>query len=160
MRDGAAGFTLIEVLVSLALFALIGGAGVSVLDQVLRTQARTQMQLDDLAAMQRAMFLITLDFSQGDSVVADDAVHVGHGAVAVTYTLEDGVLLRGLGDVQQPILAGVTGVDWQFLDAENAWADAWPVGEDAGNPRAVAVTLDLGPKGQIRRVVGLPAVAE
>jgi general secretion pathway protein J len=160
MRDGSAGFTLIEVLVSLALFALIGGAGVSVLDQVLRTQARTQVQLDELAAMQRAMFLITLDFSQGDSIVADDAVQVGHGAVAVTYAVQDGVLLRGLGDVQQPVLAGVTGVVWQFLDAENAWVDAWPEGEDTGNPRAVAVTLDMGAKGQIRRVVGLPAVAE
>ena len=162
MREGEAGFTLIEVLVSLALFALIGGAGVAVLDQVLRTQSRTEGQLDSLAAMQRAMFLLTLDFSQavGGSVMADDAaVQVTHGAVTVTYAVQDGVLLRGLGDVQQPILAGVADAGWQFLDAENTWVDAWPAG-DGGNPRAVAVTLDMGAKGQIRRVVGLPGTAE
>jgi general secretion pathway protein J len=147
-------------LVSLALFALIGGAGVSVLDQVLRTQARTEARLDDLAAMQRAMFLITLDFSQGQSVLMDDAVAVGHGAVTVRYAVQDGVMVRRFGEAEQPVLTGVTAAVWQFLDAENTWVDGWPVVEDAGNPRAIAVTLDLGTKGYIRRVVGLPAAAE
>jgi len=160
MRDGAAGFTLIEVLVSLALFALIGGAGVSVLDQVLRTQSRTETQLDALAAMQRALLLITLDFSQGEAVVASDAVQVGRGAVTVGYGMQDGVLVRTLGDVQQPVLAGVTGVTWAFLDTDNAWVDAWPAGDDPGNPRAVAVTLDMGTKGQIRRLVAMPVTPE
>jgi general secretion pathway protein J len=160
MRDGAAGFTLIEVLVSLALFALIGGAGVAVLDQVLRTQARTEGQLDNLAAMQRAMFLMTVDFSQAHAVQAGDVLQVAHGSVTVQYTLSDGVLMRGLGQVQQPVLAGVAELSWAFLDAENTWSAAWPVDDDPGNPRAVALTLDLGEKGQIRRVVALPAAAE
>jgi general secretion pathway protein J len=160
MRNGSAGFTLIEVLVSLALFALIGGAGVAVLDQVLRTQSRTAAQLDGLAAMQRAMFLITLDFSQGVSVVANDALQVGVGAARISYGVQDGVLLRGVDDVQQPILAGVVGATWAFLDAEDIWVDGWPQGDDPANPRAVAVTLDLGEKGQIRRVVAMPAAAE
>jgi general secretion pathway protein J len=163
MRDGTAGFTLIEVMVSLALFALIGGAGVSVLDQVLRAQVRTEAQLDGLAAMQRAMLLITLDFAQAGpaSVMQDQAgVQVGHGAVTVIYAVQDGVLMRAFGDVQQPVLAGVAGVGWQFLDAQNGWLEAWPVAEDLTNPRAIAVTLDLGAKGQIRRVVGLPGQPE
>jgi general secretion pathway protein J len=163
MRDTSAGFTLIEVLVSLALFALIGGAGVSVLDQVLRTQSRTQAQLDGLAAMQRAMYLVTLDFSQaqdGSVVAADGAVQVGHDGKMVSYSVQDGVLMRGIKDVQQPVLAGVTGAAWQFLDADNVWVDTWSAGEDATNPRAVAVTINMGAKGEIRRVVGLPAAVE
>lgn len=157
MRDSTAGFTLVEVLVSLALFALIGGAGVSVLDQVLRAQSRTETQLDGLAAMQRAMFLITLDFSQGETVVANDAVQVGRGAATVQYAVIDGVLTRGISDVQQTVLAGVAGVSWSFLDAENGWVSAWPPADDPANPRAMAVTLDMGTKGQIRRVVAMPA---
>jgi general secretion pathway protein J len=160
MRDGAAGFTLIEVLVSLALFALIGGAGVAVLDQVLRTQARTEVQLDGLAALQRAMFLISLDFSQGDAVVAGDGVQVGRGQMTVGYGLQDEVLVRALGDVQQHVLGGVIGVEWAFLDAESGWVDTWPISDDPANPRAVAVTLDMGAKGQIRRVVAMPTTPE
>lgn len=161
MRDGAAGFTLIEVLVALALFALIGGAGVSVLDQVLRTQSRTEGQLDRLAAMQRAMHLVTLDFSQAAtaSVVAQEGVlQVGRGGLTVGYAVRDGVFVRNVAAVQQPVLPGVEAVAWTFLDGDNAWVDAWPM--DAGNPQAIALTLTL-PRGQeIRRVVALPADPE
>jgi general secretion pathway protein J len=160
MKDGQAGFTLIEVMVSLALFAMIGGAGVSVLDQVLRAQARTEEQLDRLAAMQRAMLVLTLDFSQGELLAATDAVQVRRGATRIQYRLQDDVFIRAVGDAQQPVLTGVTGVTWAFLDAESTWVDAWPVGDDRVNPQAVAVTLDMGAKGDIRRVVGMVAVPE
>ena len=63
-RDREAGVTLTEVLVALVLFALIGGAGLAVLDQVLRVQARTDGRLERLAEVQRAMHLLTLDFMQ------------------------------------------------------------------------------------------------
>ena len=42
-RDREAGVTLVEVLVALVLCALIGGAGLAVLDQVLRVQARMEV---------------------------------------------------------------------------------------------------------------------
>ena len=47
------------MLVALVLFALIGGAGLAVLDQ-----ARTDGRLERLADVQRAMHLLTLDFMQ------------------------------------------------------------------------------------------------
>ena len=50
-RDPTAGFSLVEVLVALAIFALIGVAGFSMLDQVLRTQRLTEGRLERLAEL-------------------------------------------------------------------------------------------------------------
>jgi type II secretion system protein J len=87
-------------------------------------------------------------------------VRVLRGADTVAYTVVDGDLMRGVGDAQQRVLTGVTDVAWAFLDAERAWVDAWPMGDDGANPQAVAFTLDMGAKGQIRRVVAMPSAAE
>jgi len=59
-----AGFTLIEVMVSLALFALIAVAGMTLLDGIIGVQSRTEGRLDRLADMQRAMFVVSSDLDQ------------------------------------------------------------------------------------------------
>ena len=67
--------TLVEVLVAPVLFALIGAAGFSVLDQVIRVQAATDGWR--LAEVQRAMHVVTQDFMQatgGSFAVADGKV--------------------------------------------------------------------------------------
>ena len=91
------------MLVALVLFALIGTAGFSVLDQVIRVQARTDGRLERLAEMQRAMHLVTLDFMQasgGSLSFADGAVSfrrgAGVGEIAVRYGLEDTALVRSV----------------------------------------------------------------
>ena len=206
-RTATAGFTLVEVLVALAIFALIGVAGFSMLDQVLRTQRLTDGRLERLAEMQRAMHMITLDFAQarGASLTARagdtgaevgfsrNAVDAAGGSVGLVYALRDGVLMRdvrtgaasagaanagganagsadpgadqGVPAARQPLLRGVTAVDWQFYDAGAGWTAQWPPesstvlpGKPVPNPQAVAMTLILLPDGyQLRRVVLLPA---
>lgn len=201
-RTATAGFTLVEVLVALAIFALIGVAGFSMLDQVLRTQRLTDGRLERLAEMQRAMHMITLDFAQarGASLTARagdtgaevgfsrNAVDAAGGSVGLVYALRDGVLMRdvrtgaadpgaanagsadpgadqGIPATRQPLLRGVTAVDWQFYDAGAGWTAQWPPesstvlpGKPVPNPQAVAMTLILSPDGyQLRRVVLLPA---
>ena len=47
-RDTEAGLTLVEVLVALALFSLIGLAGFTMLDNILRVQSGTQGRLERL----------------------------------------------------------------------------------------------------------------
>jgi general secretion pathway protein J len=106
-RDPQSGVTLVEMLVALALFAVIGGAGLAVLDQVLRTQARTDAALAELAAMQRALHLVRLDAGSADPdrvrVPPDDPAGVtlvrdaaGGGRIAVSYALRDGAWRRRL----------------------------------------------------------------
>lgn len=176
-RDGAAGVTLAEVLVALVLFALIGVAGFSVLDQVIRVQDRTEGRLQRLAAIQRTMQIVSQDFLQatGRSLsFADGAVtfrrSAGDGEMAVRYGLEETTLVRQVSGgggtaARQALLTGVDAIDWRFLDAEARWIDVWPPGAFVAappNPAAVALDLSLtgpGPAGALRRVAVLPADA-
>lgn len=180
-RQPDAGFTLIEVLVALALFALISSAGFAVLDQVLRTQNRTEGRLERLAEVQRAMFLLTDDFLQacGRTFTATpgasgpiiglrrNASDLREGAVDLTYRLQDATLVRsvrrGAGPplAEQPLLAGVMTVDWRFLDPLAGWVVDWPPpgllpGTRAPNPRAVELRVTLIGGALLRRVALLP----
>ena len=184
-RITTSGVTLVEVLVALAIFALIGVAGFSMLDQVLRTQRQTDGRLEQLAEMQRAMHLITLDFSQarGKSFKVEqstngpaielrrNAADAKGGSVMLRYAMQDGSLMRdvsaasGPAVAHQPLLKGVAGVEWQFYAPPPAgWTPDWPPagyvalpGQSAPNPQAVAVTITFAASGnQLRRVVLLP----
>ena len=148
-RAGDAGVTLVEMLVSLVLFALIGGAGFAVLDQVLRVQRQTEAVLADLGEMQRAMHLLAVDAAlaqPGSLTVTPGTVGLSRslsmGAVEVRYGLEDGVLVRVLGgEVRQPVLGGVAEVRWEGLGPGGTWQPLDRLTDAA--PRAIAVTLRL-----------------
>lgn len=58
------GFTLIEVLVALAIFALIGVASVSVVTNVANAQRETERSLEALQQLQMAMLTVERDFRQ------------------------------------------------------------------------------------------------
>nr|WP_241427558.1 type II secretion system protein GspJ [Fertoeibacter niger] len=185
LRKGNAGVTLIEVLVALALFALIGGAGFAMLDQVLRTQSRTEGRLERLAEMQRAMYLVSQDFAQargrslrveatpdGPQVTLRRAVpQMAEGTMTLRYALTGDVLTRSLSRAAgpplavQPLLTGVAGVEWVF-HGPAGWGPDWPppgtvalAGQAPANPAAVALRLTLAEGGNLRRVALLPAEA-
>lgn len=187
VRDGTAGLTLIEVLVALVLFALIGAAGFSVLDQILRVQSRTEGRLDHLAELQRAMHLTTRDFlqAQGGSLTFTDGVLAfrrsgGGGGLAVSFELQDETLVRSLSGslsaapARQALLSGVAALSWRFYAPGSGWSETWPpergrgAGDSGGagtlggpgNPAAVALDVTLqgaALSGHLRRVATLPA---
>lgn len=177
-RGAEAGMTLVEVLVGLVLFALIGMAGFSVLDQVIRVQTGTEGRLARLAEIQRTMHIVTLDFMQasgGSLGLVDGAVSfrrdAATGEIAVSYGLEDRTLVRSVSGgpnapvVRQSLLSGVDAIQWGFLAPEGVWVESWPPAARPGasaNPAAVALDLAMaGPdlSGELRRVVALPAEA-
>ena len=69
---GRNGFTLIEVIIALSLFALIGVAGFSMLSGVLQTQERTDGRLRRLSDIQRAVFVISADLDQVSGRIEGD----------------------------------------------------------------------------------------
>ena len=172
-RDREAGVTLTEVLVALVLFALIGGAGLAVLDQVLRVQARTDGRLERLAEVQRGMHLLTLDFMQatGGSLGSSDGAvgfrrSAGSSGMAVRYGLDGADLTRSVsgssGEARQVVLSGVDAARWQFYTPEAGWTDSWPPdpAQPAANPAAVSLRVRLagpGLSGELRRIALLPA---
>ncbi|WP_294336144.1 type II secretion system protein GspJ [uncultured Sphingomonas sp.] len=162
-----AGFTLIELMISLLLFALIAVAGVALVDSVLGVQGRTEARLDRLTALQRAMLVVTGDIEQVANGNVEGAAAaltfrraapgVGGPPITVRYGLDRGVLVRDAGNGAQALLGGVAGVRWRFAEQGN-WLGRWPAGDPKAWPGAIEleVTLAGTPTGTIRRVVALP----
>lgn len=174
-RTPDAGVTLIEMMIALALFALIGTAGLAMLDQVLRSQRSTEGRLERLSGQDRALHLILIDFSMAEPrsvTVADDAVTLirssGDGPLQLRYRLTDGTLHRILGQrgADQAILADIAAIRWRFLAPEGTWSDIWPADgvqtlTTPLNPRAVELLIALRDNfGQLRLVAPLPADLE
>lgn len=173
-----AGFTLIELMISLALFGLIAMAGLALVDGLLGIQRRTDGRLDRLAEVQRAMYVVDNDLSQvaggplrGDAATLSFSRPLaaeGGMPVQVGYQLGAGTLLRsvrgpGLPQGEQRVLQGVGSLRWSYYRAGLGWTDRWPPAPElAGQwPAAVAADIVLAPggtvAGSLRRVVPLPA---
>lgn len=183
-RSSTAGVTLVEVLVALVLFALISGAGFGILDQILRTQTRTEGRLDRLGQIQRGMYLLSTDFGQAQSgtlswqagdegvflSIARSAPETDAGWITLTYQLRDGMVSRDVasasGDpvARQPLFDDVAAIAWQFYDPNVGWIEEWPPADATRepsqrplNPVAVAATITLTDDRQLRRVATLPS---
>ena len=168
-RGGEEGFTLLELIISLGLFALIAVAGLGLLDSVLNVQGRTETRLNRLSDLQRAMFVVQSDLDQitrgavsgrGNGIAFTRiAGGMGGPPVPVRYDAAQGALVRSAPQPQL-LLQGVAAAKWRFRDG-NAWVDRWPVNDERKGewPRAVSVEMQVagdGPQGTLRRVVVLP----
>lgn len=162
-----AGFTLIEMLVALALLALISLAGFALIQTVLVAQRRTEGRLERLAGLERALYLIDSDFGQtiDGPYEADHAIlirrNAAGGPVLVSYAAIGGALVRLYGATARPLIGDVTSVEWRFHRA-GGWTAEPPRREDIDPADAIALTLRLAPAGgapggTVRRVVTLPA---
>ena len=175
-RHHETGVTLIEMLVSLAIFAVIGIAGLTVLDTVAKTGERTEGRLERLAEIDRAFLVIRRDLAQitgMDTRLNKDSFAFrrlnSNSAVGVTYKVENSVLTRGIQKTEpnptvQYLLADVTDMRWRLLDPSTNWASLWPpVGNsDPHQPRAAELTLEVDREGferpqRITRIFTLPA---
>ena len=184
-RSTRAGFTLIEVIVALGLFALIALAGFSLLRAVLDTQARTEQRLRRLSEIQRALFVVASDLDQvsgrieggADAIVFQKTDASGRPFV-VRYGRAGDELTRTvsgpMGERAQPLLKGVTSAQWSFRLTGLGWAPATVPDLPAvvGSPdlagltppavRAVALDLTVtGPDGRpatVRRLIATPEI--
>jgi general secretion pathway protein J len=176
-RSPDAGVTLIEMMIALALFALIGTAGFAMLDQVLRSQRGSEGRLERLSEQERALHLISADFKMAaprSLTAAEDKVTLTRpgsgGSLQLAYRLYAGTLRRAVQHpgqtADQTLLTGVAAITWRFLTPEGNWSDTWPTDTVQSlttprNPRAIELTIALQDNaGQLRRVAPLPADLE
>ncbi|MGI4876530.1 MAG: prepilin-type N-terminal cleavage/methylation domain-containing protein, partial [Janthinobacterium lividum] len=166
---GDAGFTLLEVIIALVLFALVSVAGVALVDTVLDVQRRTDGRLERLGDLQRAMFIVTRDFTElADAPLAGGATgvgfdrHGGGGVIGVSYRFDGGVLQRVQSGRTQRVIDHVGAVAWRYYALPGGWQDRWPANDDQARGWPLAVELDVtlaagpGLSGTLRRVVALP----
>ena len=66
------GFTLVEVMVALLIFAILAAAGVSLLSFSVRAQAVSGAKLDDLGALDRTLSILSADLAQAIARPARD----------------------------------------------------------------------------------------
>lgn len=170
-----AGFTLIEVVISLALFALISIGGLALIDAIIRVEERTSGRIERLGQLQRAMFMLTRDLEQisgGTLEEAEAGIRFERHAAsreagrAIRYTLRGDSLFREVGGTapsgtSQLLLSGVSSASWTFFFSGRGWLDELPAGEGDLVPQPAAVAIDIlleggAPSGSLRRVVELP----
>ncbi|WP_212625981.1 type II secretion system protein GspJ [Pseudomonas sp. PP3] len=171
------GFTLLELVIAMAIFALLGLASWALFDGVVRVQQSSVAHERELRNLQRAIAVIERDVlhvTDQPLVLQQTQLHWQRGnwrnpldlprseRQALTYRLEEGALWResraeGSTVVQrQKLLDDVRDLRWRLFDARTGWRNDWPTGPTAEAPLAVEMRVSVGRFQAIRRVMLLP----
>lgn len=153
-RASDSGLTLIEVMVALAIFAVIGMTGVAILDTVVRVNSATENRLDRLAEVDRALLVVGRDLLQlapGPVTLSETQLTFLRGdtgtAEPVRYALADNRLTRRVGTetpaVDQHLLNGVEALGWRLLTPGRDWRSVWPADGTSAGPAPVAAEMTL-----------------
>lgn len=175
-RNGEAGLSMVEVLVSLAIFAVIGIAGLAVLNTVARTGERTEGRLERLAEIDRTFLIIRRDLAQIMSPTVNlDAQNLAFQrmyedkSLKLAYHFKNTVLVRQIDvsaaqPVQQQLLTGISSAEWRLMDRGRQWHTVWPPTnqESKSAPIAAELTLnisrpDIPTPQSVTRLIVLPA---
>ena len=176
------GFTLMELLLAIAIFAVLAAGTSQLLTALVRADAARQAHAGELRALGRAMSVMQRDALQGYWPVSGKR-DAGHGIVLtpnrvswllgaerdrqplprsdlriVEYWLEDGVLWRQRRTLEQGqvrpqrLLDGVVALHWRMYAAEGGWVASWTAAQP---PQALEITLSTQRFQGIRRVLPL-----
>ncbi|AHC33062.1 type II secretion system protein GspJ [Pseudomonas fluorescens] len=173
------GFTLLELVIALAIFALLGLASGRLFDTVVRAQQATTSHEQDLRRLQRAVGVIERDVLQLASaviVLGPTTLQLQRGnwrnpqdlprseRQQVIYRLDNQMLWRESRGLEsstverQRLLDDVRMLNWRLFDRDVGWSHVWPVGKGAAAtpPQALEMVLSAGRFEQVRRVLPLP----
>lgn len=173
VNDRQAGLTLIEMLIALALFALISLAGLALVNAILGVERRTSGRLTRMADIERTAHLISADLDQiAIGQLLGDASHIAfrrhaatpEGMIGARYSIDGATLVRTIGTQPQRLLTGIEKAQWHYLDPKSGWQDHWPPAPDRAAERPTAVMIDLrlardgqNAAGLFRRIIALPS---
>jgi general secretion pathway protein J len=136
------GFTLVEMLIALAIFGMITAAGVVLLGLTVRTQETSDRLLDETGAVRRTGALLTADLAQATPRISRDgdgrarpAFAGGTGGEALLL----GFVRRG-GDEEAAGRASLERVEYRLRAGRlERWRDS---AVDGGGPAVAAPLLD------------------
>lgn len=196
LSAAATGFTLLEMLVALAVFAVIGVMSAQLVRQIADIGATTRQRGDELVALQRALDIMRRDIEQlahrpvrGEMGDVREAVAVNHGGLLeftrrgwrnpaqarrptlqrVAYRVAPEGLERVFWPmldraedsepVAQLLLADVSDVEVNGIDAGGEEHGYWPPGDAEHELAAIVVRISLPRYGEIERLWVVPRVA-
>jgi type IV pilus assembly protein PilW len=165
----SAGFTLVELLVSLTIFSVVAGILTTVLVSANRTHRQTTHRADIQAASRQALSLLTGELAQAGAdprippagivgIVVADSTSVRMRAdlnadgtiqttepsedVTYTYNAGTGTLFRNPGSGAAAVLRNVTAVRFTYFDAANQPLSTLPLSaSDRALVRSIGITL-------------------
>jgi general secretion pathway protein J len=171
-----AGFTLIELVIAIAIFALLGLASWTLFDGLVRMQQGTQAHERELRSLQRAVAVIERDLLH----ITEQPIVLEQAALqwqrshwrnpldqprserqALVYRLDNDALWResrGEGTLivqRQKLLEDVRHLSWRLYDGQTGWRSSGRVTE----PLALELQMSAGRFEAIRRVLLLPGAS-
>jgi len=171
------GFTLVEMLVAVAIFGLIASAAVSILSMSITAQEAAGRKLADAASVRRASALLAGDLAnaalrlrrdeQGAVRPAFDAdgagfriVRRGASLQRVEYRLDGDRLERrsaeavdgAAPDRRAVLLRGVQRMSLRFRSPDGIWRERWDPDDPRIMPRAVELVVEIEGRGAVRQL--------
>jgi len=168
---------LLELVIAIAIFALLGLASWTLFEGVVRVQQGSMLHEREFRNLQRAITVIERDLlhiTEQPLVLDQTQLQWQRGnwrnpldlprseRQTLTYRLDRGVLWRdsraeGSSIVQrQKLLDDVRDLRWRLFDSRTGWRSDSPAGQNAKAPLAVEMQLSTGRYQAIRRVILLP----
>ena len=139
MKRSEAGFTLVELMVSLVIFGMLSAAGVALLSFSVRAQEAAEGRLGDLAQLRRATTLMAADLGQVAARLHRDEAGAPLPAFTGGATML-GFVRRGWENVDGARRSSLQRVEYRVVSGKLERV-SWPM-VDGGPPRAAAVMLD------------------
>ncbi|MCC7395027.1 MAG: prepilin-type N-terminal cleavage/methylation domain-containing protein [Sphingomonadaceae bacterium] len=153
----ARGFTLVEMLVALAIFAILSLGALALLRTSLASQHSVTRALDVSAATIRARAMMANALAAAQPQLYQNEAALIGGADTMTlssamdgqlvrarFMLADGALVRSRADGSGTarLIDGVTSLRFSYRAADGRWVSHWPAGDMAALPRAVAIHVE------------------
>ena len=157
-----AGFTLVELMVALAIFGLIAAASVALLSGTVRSQESSQRHFKQLEATGRLATLLGQELAQASGAQGFSAAGKGStpliawtrigpplGSEQVSLVLENGQLVRRGAGSPEILLNGVRAVSVRTRSA-GLWSADWAPQRSDALPDAVELTIDAAGQAPLR----------
>lgn len=186
MNTKARGFTLLELLIAITIFALISSAAYALLNSVRKAHDASSLVLQQMDKEQRVEIVLERDLGQ----IISDVTLTNNGRTLsfvrngwpnlltperstlqrVRYQLDDDALVRQFWPVtaspdeeppvEQVLMIELSGLSLRVKNSEGQWLNQWPPSEKGKtNPIGLELTLEHQRLGTMLTVTALPDYA-